>query len=428
MTIWMFWEGPRPAYVELGLESVQRHHPDVRLLDRAAFDALWTEDRDLPLDNLGLNHVSDYVRAYLLSRFGGLYLDADAVVMRSLKPLVAAAEVHGFVGYREPQGYMSCNFMASRPGDWVIMDYYRRVAARLRDPRPLAWLDLASVPMDIAIRDYGREALILPTSSVMPLAWNESQRLAVRRDDRDHEAHFSDRSWLWMLSNNTIRSDLRTRHLAYLPREALLADRSFLSFLLRRALDLPALNIGLAEAAPAPHLGGHEELTQFDEGTFDWLANRFKAKTFLDIGCGPGGMAAYALARGLKARGVDGDPTCARGSPFITEHDFTAGPLDAGAHDFGWAVEFVEHVDEQYVPNFMATFARCRHVFITAAVPGQPGHHHVNCQKSDYWIARFTEAGFKYDPEATVGARQASTMSSRFTEQTGLVFSRPDSP
>lgn len=424
MTVWMFWEGPRPDYVELCLETVRRHHPDVRVLDRAAFDVLWTEDRDLPLDGLSLNHLSDYVRAYLLSRHGGLYIDADAVVMRNLDPLLIAAQVHGFVGYREPQGYMSCNFMASRAGDWVINDHYRRVVERLRDPRPLAWLDLASTPMNIAVRDNARYALILPTSAIMPLAWNESERLAMRRDDRDHEAHFSDRSWMWMLSNNTVRSDQRTRHLSYLPREALLADRSFLGFLLRRALDLPALNIGLAEAAAPAHLGGHESLTQFDEGAFNWLASRFEARSFLDIGCGPGGMAAYALSRGLDARGVDGDPTYARGSPFIIEHDFSKGPLDAGTYDLGWAVEFVEHVDEDFVPNFMATFAGCRNAFITAAVPGQPGHHHVNCQWGDYWIARFAEAGFRYDEEATRGVRKASTMSSRFTEQTGLVFSR----
>ncbi|WP_213982364.1 glycosyltransferase [Sphingomonas sp. dw_22] len=426
LPIWMFWEGPRPGYIELCIETVRRHHPDVRLLDRAGFDALWTEERDLPIDSLALNHLSDFVRTYLLSRFGGLYLDADAVLMHALDPLLKAVEVHGFVGYREPQGYMSCNFMASRPGDWVIMDHWRRVAARLRDPRPLEWLDLASTPMEIAIRDYGADALILPTRSIMPVAWNESAQLAVRRNDADHEQAFEDRSWVWMLSNNTIRGELGTRHLYYLPRDLLLADRSFLAFLLRKALGHPPLEIEVPPGGTAGHLGGHEDLTQFDEGAFDWLAEHLGVESVLDIGCGPGGMAAYALSRGIAARGVDGDPGHARGSTFIIEHDYSTGPLDAGRFDLGWAVEFVEHVDEQYVPNFMASFAGCRAVFITAAVPGQPGHHHVNCQWGDYWIARFDEAGFDHDPEATEGVRAASTMRSRFTQNTGLVFRRRD--
>jgi len=424
MPIWMFWEGPRPGYIDLCIETVRRHHPDVRLLDRAGFDALWTEDRDIAIDRLALNHVSDFVRAYLLAHFGGLYLDADTIVMRSLGPLMEAAQVHGFVGYREPQGYMSCNFMASRAGDWVIMDHYRRVVARLREDRPLDWLDLASVPMDIAVQDYGQDALILPTRAIMPLAWNESDQLAVRRDDASHAQRLFDRCWAWMLSNNTVRSDLRTRHLYYLPREMVLRDRSLLGFLLRTGLDQPWLEPIEHPEAAGDHVGGHENLTQFDEGAFDWLQRHTGARSFIDVGCGPGGMAAYALSRGLEARGVDGDPSCARGSPFIIEHDYARGPLSAGAFDLGWAVEFVEHVEERYLPNFMATFAGCQTVFITAAVPGQPGHHHVNCQWGDYWVARFAEAGFEHDREATLAVRAASTMQSRFTEQTGLVFQR----
>lgn len=424
MTIWQFWEGPRPAYIALCLETVARHHPDVQLLDRAAFDTLWTEDRDIAIDHLGHNHQSDFIRAYLLAHYGGLYIDADAIIMRSLSVYAEMAEAVGFVGYREPQGYMSCNFMAARAGHWVIADHYRRVAARLRDSSPLEWLDLASTPMDIAVRDYGRHSVILPTEHIMPVGWQESEKFAAPRDDDDHNRQFDVDAGVWMLSNNTIKNDARTRHLALLPREHLLAGRSFLSFLFRMALQKPRQNLGLDDAAPQPHLGGHEDLTQYDEGAFDYLASRFEICSFVDVGCGPGGMAAYALSRGIAACGVDGDPRHARGSQLIIEHDFAAGPLDAGRFDLGWAVEFVEHVEERYVPHFMATFSGCRHVFITAAIPGQPGHHHVNCQWGDYWIARFAEAGFDHDVEATAGVRAASTMKSGFTAQTGLVFSR----
>jgi hypothetical protein len=420
--IWLFWEGPRPAYLDLCLETIHRYHQDVRLLDRAAFDEIWDDDRDVPLKDIAVNHFSDFVRAWLLSRLGGLYLDIDCIVMRSLAPLLDAAEVHGFVGYREPLGYMSCNFMAARAGGRVIMEHYGRVTDRLQGARPLDWLDLASVPMDFAIAAAGENALLLPTRSVMPLAWNRSFDLARREDDINHDAWLEPDCWCYMLSNNTIGSDIRTRHLAYMPREALLADRSFLSYLLRRGLEHPPVNHGVSQTPE--HLGGHEGLTQFDEGTFDYLVGHFGVKSFLDVGCGPGGMVCYALARGLTARGIEGDPHYARGSLFTIEHDFSMGPFNAGDYDLGWAVEFVEHVEQQYVPNFMATFMNCRHVFITAAVPGQPGYHHVNCQWSDYWIARFAEAGFEHDVEATVGVREHSNMQSRFTQQTGLVFTR----
>ena len=296
--IWLFWEGPCPGYIDLCIATIRQYHPELRLLDRAAFDAIWSDNRDLSLDDISLNHLSDFARAWLLSRLGGLYVDADCIAMHSFAPLLDAAEVHGFVGYREPLGYMSCNFMAARAGGRVIMDHYARVAERLRGPRPIAWLDLASTPMDQAISAAGENALLLPTRSVMPLAWNDSAKLAWRSDDSSHAVRFEPDCWAYMLSNNTIRSDVRTRHLAYMPAETLLADRSLLGYLLRRALGRPPLNHGVSDEPPAMHLGGHEELTQFDEGVFDDLVSRFDLRSFLDVGCGPGGMVCYALARG----------------------------------------------------------------------------------------------------------------------------------
>lgn len=200
----------------------------------------------------------------------------------------------------------------------------------------------------------------------------------------------------------------------------LLRDRSLVSSLFRSALRLPpppTYNV-------PPHLGGHEDITQLDEGAFDYLVTHYGAHSMLDVGCGAAGMVYYAKAKGMRAVGIDGDPTVARDFPDILEHDYATGPLDAGEFDLGWAVEFVEHVEERFLPNYMVTFRGCKRVFITAAVPGQPGHHHVNCQPSDYWIARFREAGFELDQEVTEQARLHSTMWSRFAEQTGLVFER----
>jgi SAM-dependent methyltransferase len=176
---------------------------------------------------------------------------------------------------------------------------------------------------------------------------------------------------------------------------------------------------------PVPeHLGGHEYLTQFDEGAFDYLVARFGIRTMVDIGCGPGGMVYYALSRGVRAVGIDGDPNYARDCPVIIEHDYTLKPLFIGEFDLAWSVEFLEHVEERYIPNFMETFRSCRVIFVTAAVPGQPGYHHVNCQWGDYWIGKFGEAGYMLDEEATQGVRKHSSMWSRFTQNAGLVFTR----
>ncbi len=418
-TVWLYWEGPTPGYISLCCRTVCSHNTEVVLLDRAGFDALFHHDRDLPIDSLALNHKSDFIRTYLLKHYGGLYVDADCVVLRELGPVLDRAQEYGFAGYREPGGYMSCNFMASVPGGAVIDHHYAQICETIRSRRPLGWLDLASLPMDNAVAAYPHCCHLLPTEQVMPLPWYESERLADRRSDAEHEPHMRSDAFCYMLSNNTIKSRLGTRVLYYMPEADLLADSYFLSYLFRKGLGKEK-----HEQAGNGHLGGHERVTQFDEGAFEYLTARWPIRSMIDIGCGPPGMVYYARARGLCAIGVDGDPLIARDSPAVIEHDYAHKPLYAGEFDLGWSVEFVEHVEERYVPNFMATLRGCRYVFLTAAVPGQPGYHHVNCRPSEYWIELFRQAGFVWDAEATAGVRSHSTMESRFTQNAGLVFCR----
>ncbi|WP_156678447.1 glycosyltransferase [Sphingomonas profundi] len=245
-TIWLFWEGPRPPFIDLCIETIRRHHPDAVLLDRAGFERLRRHDRDLPIDGLSLNHLSDYVRAYLLTFHGGLYLDVDCILLRPLGPLLDMAAVHGFVGYREPQGYMSCNFMAARMGDRVARDHYARVAARIRQGAPFRWLDLASVQMEAAIAAHGGHALLLPTAAIMPLPWQDMIALLAERDDDRHDALFPADSWTIMLSNGMINYEPMTRPIATMPHRRLLGDRIYLAYLLRRALGLPPRDGGVA--------------------------------------------------------------------------------------------------------------------------------------------------------------------------------------
>jgi hypothetical protein len=418
--IWLYWEGPQPEYISLCCKTVFAHNENVVLLDRASFDRLFQHDRDINIDALALNHKSDFIRAYLLKHYGGLYIDADCIVLRNLSPVLEKASQFGFAGYREPQGHMSCYFMASLADSEVLTEHYNMVCATIRSRRYLEWLDLASVPMEKAIARHPDKSFLFPTEAIMPISWNESERLCIRRSDEEHERYFQHDAFCYMLSNNTIKSRHQTQVLCYMPESHLLIDHYFISFLFRKSLSkelLPLYNVPL-------HLGGHEDKTQFDQGAFDYLVSHFQVKNMVDIGCGPGGMVYYALSKGIEAVGVDGDPSVARDNPLIIQHDYTKKPLSLDEFDLGWSVEFLEQVEEQYIPNFMETFLCCKHVFITAAIPGQPGYYHVNCQWGDYWIAKFEQAGFELDREATEGVRKHSSMWSRFTEQTGLVFNR----
>jgi SAM-dependent methyltransferase len=174
------------------------------------------------------------------------------------------------------------------------------------------------------------------------------------------------------------------------------------------------------------HLGGHLNITHIDTGVLSWAKENLGISSFLDIGCGPGGMVELALDQGLAAMGIDGDPTIQRKiiNNFVL-HDYSVSALCLDQQfDLAWSCEFVEHVDQQFVNNYMVTFQCCRHVIMTYAPPGTPGHHHVNCQSEQYWIDIFAAAGFDHKKTTTDLVRAASTMQRNFVRDHGMYFER----
>lgn len=172
-----------------------------------------------------------------------------------------------------------------------------------------------------------------------------------------------------------------------------------------------------------PHLGGHLNKTHIDEGSLDYFINRYKIKTFVDVGCGPGGMVALAKSKGLYAYGIDGDWTT---NPKII-HDYITGPLEIKQADLIWCVEFLEHVEETYVSNYMKTLQAGKYVFCTASTTS--GHHHVNCKDRNYWVRIFEHFGFEYqDKESELIRTDITTMnlnrgvSKQFVKNTGMFF------
>ena len=173
------------------------------------------------------------------------------------------------------------------------------------------------------------------------------------------------------------------------------------------------------------HLGGHANKTHIDEGTLQYFIKNFDIKTMIDLGCGPGGQVELAKSLGIDAYGIDGDYTLERSFDCIV-HDFTKGTVDTPLESFDlcWTVEFVEHVSEEYMANYMPIIAKCKYVVMTHALPGEPGHHHVNCQTADYWVEKMKNCGLFYNDSLTKIIRKTSTMRKKFVGRRGLVFNK----
>jgi hypothetical protein len=167
------------------------------------------------------------------------------------------------------------------------------------------------------------------------------------------------------------------------------------------------------------HLGGHANITHIDENVLEHFIKELKCNSFLDIGCGPGGMVKLAKEKGLHATGIDGDTSVK--SEIV--HDFTQDKIHLDrTYDIGWSVEFVNHIKPEYIDNIFSAFKQCKYIVMTHALPGKTGHHHVNCQIPSYWVEQFQSRGFRYDNDLTTVVRRITSMKREFMRMTGMVF------
>lgn len=173
-----------------------------------------------------------------------------------------------------------------------------------------------------------------------------------------------------------------------------------------------------------PHLGGHGFSTHIDLGILNFFKSEYKCKSYLDIGCGLGGMVYEANKLGYDVLGIDGDYRLKRDNPeFFKLCDFTKEtPVINKNYDLGYSCEFVEHVQEKYLDNYMKVFQKSKIVCMTFAPEGTPGYHHVNCKNTDYWIDIFQKYSFYYDEKLTKNIRQVSSMKRDFFRKNGLGF------
>lgn len=174
------------------------------------------------------------------------------------------------------------------------------------------------------------------------------------------------------------------------------------------------------------HLGGGERRCHDDEGALRYMVEKYSINSMVDVGCGRGCQLRIGNSLGLKTLGVDGDQWLSGkfwGPLNILVHDYTTGPSKINEmFDLAWTVEFLEHVEEKYIPNYFPDLQKAKYVICTYAPPGKGGHHHVNCQPGHYWVEKFKDYGFDLIPEDTEEIRKRSTMRKNFIRQYGLVF------
>jgi len=104
--IWMYWETlpgkKKPGYIDLCINSVKFNCGkcfNVIVLDNTTIYEYLPEIKYIDFTNLELPQKVDFYRYALLEKYGGVWLDADILVIKCICPFYNKLKTHDYVGF-----------------------------------------------------------------------------------------------------------------------------------------------------------------------------------------------------------------------------------------------------------------------------------------------------------------------------------------
>jgi hypothetical protein len=123
--IWVYWENINrskyPTHIKLCLDSIKKHlgtKYNLQILNEKSIREYLPDIRG-DFDNLMVAQKVDYYRIALLHKYGGIWLDADIIVMQDLEPIFRKLdEGYDYVGFGCTGA--QCSNGKFRPSNWVL--------------------------------------------------------------------------------------------------------------------------------------------------------------------------------------------------------------------------------------------------------------------------------------------------------------------
>lgn len=141
----------------------------------------------------------------------------------------------------------------------------------------------------------------------------------------------------------------------------------------------------------------------------DWIVANFEFDSLVDLGCGSGFIIERLIKKHNKTcKGFDVSTDGVEvvnertGSTVAYEYDLTKDayiPLS----DIAVCIEVAEHIETEHSDRLVQNIVKTKadEVIFTAAIPGQKGRNHINCQPHSFWIDKFKKKSYRLNPDKT---------------------------
>lgn len=164
--IWSYWENRQtstPEYIKLCFKTLHKHCDKnfnvIILNEKSVYDYL--PDLRPDINDLKLALKVDYIRVALLKKYGGIWIDADTIVMKDLSDIIDKLKQHDFVGFGCSSNICFNGFpkpsnwtMASKKNGIIVTDYLNELNKKLDNNKKFNYFDLGKYTLWDVIKKY----------------------------------------------------------------------------------------------------------------------------------------------------------------------------------------------------------------------------------------------------------------------------------
>lgn len=227
--VWAYWTGYKPPVIELCLETLKKNSPTVRILD----DSYWTSGDytgEIPVEEIlkmKPYRRADILRAWLLFKHGGVWVDADCIVFRDLRELMDLIKDKEYIAYKVNKTKICSALIATKSESSVAKEVWKAIVHRLKQPNRLGYMSLGPSLLKRVFRRVGWDKIKLIEKELVHPYYGTEGRKFILTDDL-YTPHAN--AYAYMLTRRTLNPFRKYT------RQQLMDSPSVLGQLLRRAL------------------------------------------------------------------------------------------------------------------------------------------------------------------------------------------------
>lgn len=124
--IWLYWDNldgkKTPPIIEICIQTLFNKCGkdfDIILLNSDNINK-YIDLSDINLDDMSIAHKVDIYRIMLLYKYGGLYLDADIICLKSLTPIIDKLKEYDFIGFGCSEVIANKDSCYGKPSNWCL--------------------------------------------------------------------------------------------------------------------------------------------------------------------------------------------------------------------------------------------------------------------------------------------------------------------